>query len=329
MAQHTVSAFHVRVAASSRHHGPFIRQATSRVALFSRLEQHKTVPLFPPRIVGCGTNTRSKYFIVVIWQSVTFDTLRIHTGYKQVLPSRNMSTYVLTGANRGLGLEFVRQLSADSSNTVIGAVRSMSNDLTDLKGLNKNNNIHVLECDTGNASSIKSFVESCGKTLNGKKIDYLLNNSGINSVPEQGSLTMREDDLAEQMRINVLGPQRTTEGLYTADLLSSDVRILNMTSGLGSMQVSKSIKPRKCCTYSISKAALNMLTIHQGEDLREKLPGAVVICMDPGWVKTRMGGEGAEIEAHVSISGMLKVLHGLKKDDTATYWTYNGTQVEW
>jgi NAD(P)-dependent dehydrogenase (short-subunit alcohol dehydrogenase family) len=71
-----------------------------------------------------------------------------------------MPVYVLTGANRGLGLEFVRQLSADSSNTVIGAVRSMSNDLTDLKSLNKNNNIHILECDTGKAASITSFVES-------------------------------------------------------------------------------------------------------------------------------------------------------------------------
>ncbi|GAB7346054.1 hypothetical protein MBLNU457_4819t1 [Dothideomycetes sp. NU457] len=240
-----------------------------------------------------------------------------------------MPTYVLTGANRGLGLEFVRQLSADSSNTVIGAVRSMSNDLTDLKALNKNNNIHILECDTGNPSSIKSFVESCGKTLSGKKIDYLLNNSGINSVPDQSSLTVDEADLNEQMRINVLGPQRTTEGFYAADMLSSDVRVLNMTSGLGSMVVSKSIVPRKCCTYAISKAALNMLTVFQGEELREKLPGAVVICMDPGWVKTRMGGEGAQIEAHESIGGMLKVLHGLKKDDTASFWTYNGTQVPW
>ena len=98
-----------------------------------------------------------------------------------------MPVYVLTGANRGLGLEFVRQLSADSSNTVIGAVRSMSNDLTDLKSLNKNNNIHILECDIGDASSISSFIEACGKTLSGKKIDYLLNNSGINAVPERNA----------------------------------------------------------------------------------------------------------------------------------------------
>ncbi|CAD0095951.1 unnamed protein product [Aureobasidium mustum] len=240
-----------------------------------------------------------------------------------------MPVYVLTGANRGLGLEFVRQLSADSSNTVIGAVRSMSNDLTDLKSLNKNNNIHILECDTGDASSITSFVEACGNTLSGKKIDYLLNNSGINAVPEQDSLSISEGDMNEHIKINVLGPAKTTEGFHKADLLASDVKVLNMTSGLGSMKVSIGIKPRKCTTYSISKAALNMLTIHQGEELRKKLQGAVVISMDPGWVKTRMGGEGALIEAHESISGMLKVLHGLKKEDTASFWTYTGEQVPW
>ncbi|KAI4726141.1 NAD(P)-binding protein [Aureobasidium sp. EXF-10728] len=240
-----------------------------------------------------------------------------------------MPVYVLTGANRGLGLEFVRQLSADTSNTVIGAVRSLSNDLTDLKALNKNNNIHILECDTGDTSSITSFIESCSKTLDGRKIDYLLNNSGINAVPDQTSLSMNESDVNEHIKINVLGPAKTTEGFYNADLLSSDVRILNMTSGLGSMKVSLGIKPRKCTTYSISKAALNMLTVHQGEELREKLPGAVVISMDPGWVKTRMGGEGALIEASESIGGMLKVLHGLKKEDTASFWTYTGEQVPW
>lgn len=240
-----------------------------------------------------------------------------------------MPVYVLTGVNRGLGLEFVRQISADSSNTVVGAVRSMSNDMTELKSLNKHNNIHVLECDVASQSSIKSFVESCSKTLGGKKIDYLLNNGGINGVPQQTSLSIGAADLDEHMHINVLGPAKITEGLYNADQLSPDVRILNMTSGLGSMERSIGIKPRKCTTYSISKAALNMLTIHQGEELREKLPGAVVITMDPGWVKTRMGGEGALMEAHDSISGMLKVLHGLKKEDTCSFFTNDGTHVPW
>jgi NAD(P)-dependent dehydrogenase (short-subunit alcohol dehydrogenase family) len=131
------------------------------------------------------------------------------------------------------------------------------------------------------------------------------------------------------MDINVLGPAKMVELLLDAGLLSADVRILNMSSGLGSMQRSTGIKPRKCAGYSISKAGLNMLTVHQSEDLKPHLPGAVVIAMDPGWVKTRMGGDGAVLEAHESIAGMLRVLHGLRSEDSGLYYQYNGERSLW
>ena len=102
-----------------------------------------------------------------------------------------------------------------------------------------------------------------------------------------------------------------------------------MTSGLGSMERSLGISPRKCATYSISKGALNMLTVHQSGDLRERLGGAVVVCMDPGWVKTRMGGEGAVLEAEVSVEGMLRTLHGLGEGDNGRFFTYDGSVVPW
>jgi hypothetical protein len=72
-----------------------------------------------------------------------------------------------------------------------------------------------------------------------------------------------------------------------------------------------------------------MLTVHQSGDLREKLKGCVVICMDPGWVKTRMGGEGAVLEAEVSIGGMLRTVHGLKGEDNGKFFTYDGSVVPW
>lgn len=240
-----------------------------------------------------------------------------------------MPVYVLTGANRGLGLEFTRQLSADTSNTVIGAVRSTSNDLAELNALNKNKNIHVLECDTSSITSINAFAKSAKHVLNGQKVDYLFNNSGINAVPQQSSLTIGPEDMNEHIQVNVVGPAKTTEAFLAADLLSTDAVILNMTSGLGSNTASLGITPRKCATYSISKAALNMLTVHQSGDVREKLSGAIVICMDPGWVKTRMGGEGAVLEPHQSIGGMLKTVHGLKKEDNGKFYTYTGEQVPW
>lgn len=70
-----------------------------------------------------------------------------------------------------------------------------------------------------------------------------------------------------------------------------------------------------------------MLTVQQAGDLKGR--GVRVVSMDPGWVQTRMGGEGALLEPHFSISSMLKVIHGLKDDDTAKFYTYTGEEVPW
>jgi len=239
-----------------------------------------------------------------------------------------MPVYCITGANRGLGLEFVRQLAKLQDNTIIATTRSKSSDLSDLKAVSSPNT-HILECDTADLNSIQAFATETKKTLEGKKIDFLLNNAGVNSVPTQNSLSIGPEDLQREISINVLGPAKTVEFLLGEDLLAQNVRIMNMTSGLGSMSVSLSINPRKCATYSISKAGLNMLTVHQSGDLKSKLSDVVVICMDPGWVKTRMGGEGAVLEPEVSIGGMLKVVHELQESDTGKFYTYTGEEVKW
>jgi NAD(P)-dependent dehydrogenase (short-subunit alcohol dehydrogenase family) len=233
-----------------------------------------------------------------------------------------------TGSNRGLGLEFVRQLSLDESNTIIACVRSSSSDLEDLKKV-ASKSTQILTCDTGSLDSIHSFVSEAGKALNGSKIDFLLNNAGINSVPEQTSLSINPADLDENIRVNVIGPAKTTQFLLEADMLSSSVRIMNMSSGLGSMVVSLSIEPRRCATYSISKAALNALTVQQSGEVRGKLDKAVIICMDPGWVKTRMGGDGAVLEPEESIGGMLKCVQGLTDDSNGKFFAYTGKEVPW
>jgi len=88
-----------------------------------------------------------------------------------------MPVYVVTGANRGLGLEFVRQLAQSSDNTILACSRSKDSDLKDVKGV-ASSSTHFLVCDTGDLSSIKSFVSDAKKTLGGKKIDFLLNNAG-------------------------------------------------------------------------------------------------------------------------------------------------------
>ncbi|KIW89455.1 uncharacterized protein Z519_09611 [Cladophialophora bantiana CBS 173.52] len=234
-----------------------------------------------------------------------------------------MPTYVLTGANRGLGLEFVRQLSSDGSDTVIAAVRSLQGELDELKQLASKaaGKVHILECNTADLKSIHAFGDAVKEPLAGKQIDYLLNNAGINATSEQTSLDMTADSLRNHIDVNVMGPAETVKVLLP--YLGKGSVVMNMTSGLGSCGK----KIPKCTTYSISKAAVNMLTVHQSEQLKDR--GIKVICMDPGWVKTRMGGEGAILEPEVSIRGMLNVLHELKDSDSGKFYTYTGEEVPW
>ncbi|PMD43060.1 NAD(P)-binding protein [Hyaloscypha variabilis F] len=239
-----------------------------------------------------------------------------------------MPVFVITGANRGLGLEFVRQLSTDSSNTILAATRSLSRDLSDLESLkSKGATIHILECDTGSQDSITAFSKQVASVLGGddKKIDFLLNNAGINATPKQTSLTLTPDSLANHINVNVLGPANTVQVLESH--LQKGTVVMNMTSGLGSLGYSRTKDPTGCTSYSISKAALNMLTVHQADNLKGK--GVVVVCIDPGWVKTDMGGSGAVLEKEESIGGMLKCLRGLKSTDSGRFFLYDGSERPW
>jgi NAD(P)-dependent dehydrogenase (short-subunit alcohol dehydrogenase family) len=101
--------------------------------------------------------------------------------------------------------------------------------------------------------------------------------------------------------------------------------VVNVSSGLGSCGKGTIKGTIKATVYSISKAALNMLTVHQAAELRGR--GVKVISMDPGWVKTRMGGELAVLQPEESISGMLKVVHGL--EGTGKFYGYDGSEVPW
>lgn len=190
-----------------------------------------------------------------------------------------MGIWVITGANRGLGLEFVTQLSQEGSHTIIAASRSMSREsLSGLQALDTKVNLHILECDTGSPDSIESFGKQVTALLDGQKIDFLLNNAGVNVLSELTSLSVTPEAITENMNVNVLGPAKIVQVLETH--LQSGSVVMNMTSGLGSLADASGSEQTKCTAYSISKAGLNMLTLHQASELKKK--GVVVVCMDPG-----------------------------------------------
>jgi NAD(P)-dependent dehydrogenase (short-subunit alcohol dehydrogenase family) len=199
-----------------------------------------------------------------------------------------MPTYFLTGANRGIGLEFVRQLSSRPSTTIIAAVRSKSTDLSALTSLNSHKNIHIIECDVSSLDSLSSLEFRVAEILSrtGSNLDFIFNVAGINATSADTSLTLTPESLQNHMQTNVFGPAKIVQDLKR--YLARGATVLNMTSGLGSLTVATDVT--KCCTYSMSKAALNMLTLHQSRDL--KGAGVKVVCMDPGWVSSLLEYEG-------------------------------------
>lgn len=255
-----------------------------------------------------------------------------------------MPVYCVTGTNRGLGLEFVRQLALQGSNTILAATRSLGSDLTDLRAAAEPSaaNVHVLECDTGSEESVTAFAAAASKALlsggsgaqPAAKIDYLINNAAVNPNVEQSSLDLAASALVETLRVNVAGPQQTVSRLHAAGLLADDVRVVNISSGLGSIadaaaEADDSDEPS--CAYRISKAALNMLSVQQAHDLRNRggLKKAVVVALDPGWVQTRMGGPEAALTPEQSVGAMLKFIGGLGAADSGGFSQYDGEKRRW
>jgi NAD(P)-dependent dehydrogenase (short-subunit alcohol dehydrogenase family) len=120
-----------------------------------------------------------------------------------------MGIWVITGANRGLGLEFVTQLSKDASNTIIATSRSMSREsLSGLEALDIKFNLHILECDTSSPDSIESFGKQATTILDAGKIDFLLNNAGVNAQSELTSLNLTPEAIIDNLSVNVIGPAK-------------------------------------------------------------------------------------------------------------------------
>lgn len=242
-----------------------------------------------------------------------------------------MSVYLVTGAARGIGLELVNQLSSDTSAIVIATVRTTSPELQRLKEERKN--VRIAICDISSVDSITSFSASLPTILSSdEKITHLLNNAGVVAHPEAKATCMTADALSENMTTNVLGPAKIVEAALP--FLAPRASIVNITSGMASMQlVTTGVIPAAATAYSLSKAALNMLTVHQAQELKGKHR---VACLDPGHVKTRLGGDRASVEIHESAAGIIEVVRHLDSDEEhdidngrARFMEFSGREMPW
>ncbi|TRW24853.1 SDR family oxidoreductase [Flavobacterium zepuense] len=198
-----------------------------------------------------------------------------------------MKTVLITGANKSIGLETARQLLKQGYYVYLGSrdVAKGEEAVSELKaeGLT---NAEVIEIDVNNAASVKAAREVLGTKT--KVLDVLVNNAGILGVQPQGSLQATANDFKEVFETNFFGVIETTQAFIDLLKQSAAPRIVNVTSGLGSLTLHSDptwkYYPYKAACYVSSKAALNAYTITLAYDLRE-LPFKVN-AVDPGYTAT-------------------------------------------
>ena len=231
-----------------------------------------------------------------------------------------MPTTLVTGANRGLGLEFVRQYAAEGWKVIATcrapeAARELQRIAAESGG-----RIRVLEMDVTDTASVRAAAAG----LKGEAIDLLLNNAGVGGPPGQqlGSL-----DFAAWARVldaNTLGPMRVAEAFLDNVAQSRDKRIVTLTSGMGSIADNTS---GGRYAYRSSKAAVNMVMKSLSVDLAAR--GITCIVMNPGWVRTDMGGAGGKLSPAESIRAMRCVIAALRPEDSGKFLNYSGKPYPW
>src|SRR4249919_1237308 len=226
---------------------------------------------------------------------------------------------LVTGANRGLGLEFVRQLLARGDH-VVAACRhpGKATVLNPLAG-EFPGRLHVLPLDVGDPKSIAELARELPLVC--ETLDLLVNSAGVLHSGERfGSLGAA--NLDDSFRTNARGPLLLAQSL--APVLVDGARIANITSELGSIAA---LTRFGTPSYNISKAAQNMATALLAKALATR--GIIVLALHPGWVQTDMGGNGATLTPAQSVQGLLQVIEGATPRSSGQFFDWRGEPMAW
>lgn len=231
-----------------------------------------------------------------------------------------MPTVLITGANRGLGLEFCRQYAEDGWK-VLACCRDpgSADGLRELAARHAAVSIHRL--DVARFEEIDALAEA----LAGEAIDVLLNNAGVygdSGANRFGSLDY--DEWAWVLRINVLAPARMAEAFLPQVERGGLKLIANVTSLMGSIADNTS---GGSVIYRCSKAALNAAMKSIAIDLRDR--GVGVLLLHPGWVQTDMGGPNAPTSAADSIAGLRRVIAAFRPEESGRFVDFRGREIPW
>ena len=233
----------------------------------------------------------------------------------------------ITGANRGLGLELTRQY-LERGDHVFAASRTPA-DATELQQLQQQYADHLvlLPLDVTNTDSITSAAQTVSATTD--SLDLLINNAGVYPHAGSGDAHQRlgqltHDDAIETMQVNAIGPLLVSQALLPLLRAGHKGRIISISSGQGSLTWKASGDPYH---YSASKAALNMYMRSLAAEIGHM--GLISVIVDPGWMRTGMGGDHATQEPAESARGIIRLVEQLHAEENGSFVTWQGQPVPW
>lgn len=220
-----------------------------------------------------------------------------------------MATVVITGANRGIGLEFVKQYLGNG-HKVIALCRNSSDEL------NQTGAQVVDKVDVSNPECL----EKCIPALSDIKIDLLINNAGV--LADESLDDFNTATIEYQFRVNALGPIHVTQLLRHQ--LNDGAKVALITSRMGSVEDNTS---GGRYGYRMSKAALNIAGVSLAHDLKSQ--GVAVALLHPGYVQTEMVNYGGDISATESVTKLMQRIEELNLTNSGSFWHSNGQILPW
>jgi len=230
-----------------------------------------------------------------------------------------MRTLLITGTNRGIGLEMTKQYAAEGWR-VLACCRlpQAANALQQLKETYAN--IDIFQLDVKEPSAIQSL----SKQLHTISIDMLINNAGVWGPEQQEFGCTDPNAWIDVFKVNTIAPLLLAEAFLPHIEQSQLKMIVNIDSTMGSIALNDS---GSAYIYRSTKAALNAVTKSMAIDLNSR--GITVVALHPGWVKTDMGGSHAKITPEESVNGIRNVLSQLSFKDSGTFWGYDHQPLPW
>jgi NAD(P)-dependent dehydrogenase (short-subunit alcohol dehydrogenase family) len=234
--------------------------------------------------------------------------------------ARRMAAVLITGANRGLGFEFASQYLADGWRVFAGC-RNPAN-AKELQRLAQESGgmLNVVAMDVTDAESVRSAATQFKDVA----IDMLINSAGIAGVPGQKTGNVNYESWAHVFDVNTMGPLRVLESFSDHIARSERKLVVTITSGMGSLAENTS---GGSIAYRSSKAAVNMVMRSAAIDLAPR--GITCVVVNPGWVRTDMGGPKAPLVPQESVTAIRRLIETFGPNQSGRFYNFDGREFPW